>query len=607
MDEIAQVVSETVAQCRDQGKVVSETLAAFVARAVIYDHPERFQLDKELREDDVRDLIRACVDRLIEKDSPSLETVTMQVAFDEAYVSAEEELQQEQVVREAKLSELRDSIVSVRAKGGSGDFESLTRIYRQIFAYLMVRVGMESGGDRNVESEIAAALESVFPRIGLKSFILMTSDEKVAQLTELSSIVLGIRLFNREIGRGGAGLRDLTVTSFNKVATFNEQVQKDLAEVAELCQGYTDVLLYCHNRRDAGEAGGEGGDAEEADGGRIKRWQDEMTNRRQYLAYLQSLQEDGHLSHQKVSAAREAFIREMDDLKALVGSRTSVPKEAVYPKFDVLARYYLALAEELKYVEARESTLGILHSFRNSYETTLGLEWIQRARGAKRQSVAASMSAGGESKDGGGGGKTADDGKAGDGADDGKAGDEGKSSSQEGGKDGAGDDEEETPARLSIESTPEFMQLPLEYQGYCPWTLVHRDGLLLPGNPSLGVLRHKNTFNVFVSEQALQDFTANPGKYVRGVVDVARKAPELIHLLRLQDHFPQASLAYLTQGLRAATGGGGGRHPLLHPGAPDTRDAGTETPLHFVEKVRESLNDIIQVFSIFSVPRILPL
>ena len=132
------------------------------------------------------------------------------------------------------------------------------------------------------------------------------------------------------------------------------------------------------------------------------------------------------------------------------------------------------------------------------------------------------------------------------------------------------------------------MQLPLEYQGYCPWTLVHRDGLLLPGNPSLGVLRHKNTFNVFVSEQALQDFTANPGKYVRGVVDVARKAPELIHLLRLQDHFPQASLAYLTQGLRAATGGGGGRHPLLHPGAPDTRDAGTETPLHFVEKVRES-------------------
>jgi hypothetical protein len=39
---------------------------------------------------------------------------------------------------------------------------------------------------------------------------------------------------------------------------------------------------------------------------------------------------------------------------------------------------------------------------------------------------------------------------------------------------------------LSVESTPEFMQLPLEFQGFCPWTIVHRHGLLLPGNPALG-------------------------------------------------------------------------------------------------------------------------
>ena len=330
MDDIGRVVAETVDRCRDEGKSVSDTLAAFVARAVIYDNPERFQLDKELQEKDVVDLIGMCVDRLLERDSPSLETITMQVAFDEGYVTAEEKLQTEQAVRGNKLNDLQTSIVTVRTKAGGGDFESLTRIYRQIFAYLMVRVGMESGGDRNVESEIAAALESVFPRIGLKSFILMTAEEKVAQLQELSSIVLGIRLFNREIGRGGAGLRDLAVEAYDKVVRFNDRLQKDLAEVAELCQGYTDVLLHCHGAQGKGQA--------TADGGQIKRWQDEMTNRRQYLAYLQSLQEDGLMAAQKVGAAREAFGREMDDLKALVGSRTSVPKEQVYPKFDVLAR-----------------------------------------------------------------------------------------------------------------------------------------------------------------------------------------------------------------------------------------------------------------------------
>ena len=115
---------------------------------------------------------------------------------------------------------------------------------------------------------------------------------------------------------------------------------------------------------------------------------------------------------------------------------------------------------------------------------------------------------------------------------------------------------------------------------------------MLPGNPSLGVLRYRNTFNVFVSDDALRDFTADPGRYIDGVVAAARKAPELIHLLRLQDHFPKASLTYLMRGLRAAQGqaggvmgpGGGVTHPLLAPGAPEMRDAATETPVHFVEK-----------------------
>jgi hypothetical protein len=36
---------------------------------------------------------------------------------------------------------------------------------------------------------------------------------------------------------------------------------------------------------------------------------------------------------------------------------------------------------------------------------------------------------------------------------------------------------------------PEFLQLPLEYQGFCPWTVAHQHGLLLPGKPVEGVVR----------------------------------------------------------------------------------------------------------------------
>ena len=111
---------------------------------------------------------------------------------------------------------------------------------------------------------------------------------------------------------------------------------------------------------------------------------------------------------------------------------------------------------------------------------------------------------------------------AGGGGDEG-AGGEGKDAGAAGA--GAGVDAGGECERLSIDSTPEFMQLPLEYQGYCPWTAVERKGLLLPGNPALGVVRFRNTFNVFVHEEALQAFMARPAAYVDGILGEARRNP----------------------------------------------------------------------------------
>ena len=115
---------------------------------------------------------------------------------------------------------------------------------------------------------------------------------------------------------------------------------------------------------------------------------------------------------------------------------------------------------------------------------------------------------------------------------------------------------------------------------------MERQGLLLPGNPALGVVRYRNAFNVFIHEKALLKFMDNPEEYTQAVLAVTRKHPELIHLLRLQDSFPEASLTNLL-----GSGAGGtnvshdGSHPLLSSNqAPKMVDKGTETPLHFVEK-----------------------
>jgi len=58
---------------------------------------------------------------------------------------------------------------------------------------------LASNDVKAVEREVAAALESVFPRVGLRAFVSLTPNEKGAQLQELASIVMGIRLFNARL------------------------------------------------------------------------------------------------------------------------------------------------------------------------------------------------------------------------------------------------------------------------------------------------------------------------------------------------------------------------------------------------------------------------
>ena len=85
-------VEAIVRQCAENGVAVSETLAAFVARTVVNENATQFRMDVEMTEEDQREMVSIAVDRLLQQDSPSIETVKMQVAFDTAYIQHENAL-----------------------------------------------------------------------------------------------------------------------------------------------------------------------------------------------------------------------------------------------------------------------------------------------------------------------------------------------------------------------------------------------------------------------------------------------------------------------------------------------------------------------------------
>jgi len=456
----------------------------------------------------------------------------------------------------------------------ANDFDSLTALYREIFSLLTkTRTGDEYEGEtrRKVEREVAAAVESVFPRIGLKSFVQLSTEEKKNQLNELANIVLGIRLFNKEIGKGGAGLHNIETEAVQRVDEIGDIIGHEVQTVNEMCSQYQEAIVYSNLSKPI-----------EVTEFMIARWKDELANRRQYLSYLQSLLEDISLCSRRIHSLRENFLNEIDDLRSIVGSRNSVPKEHVYPKFDKIAQLWLNLCSESEVVETRESTLNDLAQYKSTFTPTLNSD-SGVLKKAKEAPVPSSEE---EAKAAVAAIKIATEGSTGSnaGAAESKSSEGGEEKKSEKGEGVPADllPEGERPQRLSVHSTPEFMQLPLEYQGFCCYTILKKGGLLLPGKPNLGVVQYKNAFYVFTHELALQSFLDDPVQYVEGVKETAMKSPELIHLLRLQNVFPNAAISKLIGG--DVTSEVDDSVTMGFDAPAEKKDVSTETPLHFVEK-----------------------
>ncbi len=99
----------------------------------------------------------------------------------------------------------------------------------------------------------------------------------------------------------------------------------------------------------------------------------------------------------------------------------------------------------------------------------------------------------------------------------------------------------------------------------------------MPGKPNLGVFKFKERYIVFSDENSISQFLASPETYLQKIIShICRSNPELIHLLKLQEDFPDASLTALLQGKD-------GMHPLFSI-SPLMVNKAIETPTHFTEK-----------------------
>lgn len=531
---IITISKELMLACRQLGHVVSEALAAVVAATVV-SATGGFFSEKPIDENDAKTVVEEAAKKILSKERPGISALRLQADYEVAFHDLEKANQKH--LSEAKAAEEKTlAWISKFTAKFDEDFDTLTSLYKKIYHFLLLRCTSPTGEakppkDMAVEREVAAALESVFPRVGLRSFVALTGAEKAAQLQELTGIVLGIRLFNMHQRKGGAGLPSV-IDAKKDSDQLLDKLTKEAEEVSELCQDFSDLLV-------AFSSGARTKQLESlVDDKEVQRSQCDLLYHRQYLCYLLNLQEDVSMSLEQLRKGQQQLREELMDLDALVGGRVSVPKEQVYPRFDALARCYRAAWKEVQTLESRAKLHSVLHELRQRYFPAMSAN----AKAALTKAQVRGENAYDENRE-----------------------DPVDLESVPGPE--AGQDPS-VAVRLTVENYESFLNLPLDFQGFCVQSLVGRKGLLVPGNPALGVVRYAGRYCVFSSERAMAEFCTEPDRFFGGIREACYRQPELIHLLRVHEDFPRSSLHAILEMMS-------GQQSVM------LADVACETPLHF--------------------------
>ncbi|XP_074943345.1 cilia- and flagella-associated protein 206 isoform X1 [Phalacrocorax aristotelis] len=480
---IKKIIREIGQECTAQGQTVSETLVAFVVKAVVLDPRNDFNVDQILTKKDVENLIQLCVTRLLDTTNPSLTTIQMQVYFDMNYANRAELLSEQHRVLERRLAPVVRDITESRPRVQ----EEMEKLYRKIISYVLLSSGLGSPTDIEVVREVTAALQSVFPQAEMSTFISLSKKKKEQQLKNLAMLVTGIRLYNKECRKGGSGIDDLPAILNEAIPSATQTVDEGLSTCHTLAHRYTALLESMQEDQHR---------YTQLSSFKLK---EALFNVRQYEAFLCILLSDAITSAQEVEKMNVQFAATMQQLKNTVQNKVSVDTKEVFPLFVALSNLWSGFQDEI-----------LLLSFLTNMTNTLQ-QFSEIQSQLFPEEVLASLLEGVTVKT-----------------------DEERIRETMGTRVNVSDFKNRE--WLFPDTTDNFDQLLIQYHGFCAHAIGVK-GLTLPGNPAIGILKHREKYYVFSSPEAAYIFAQDPDKFIQLNIEKAKEHAELIQLLDLRHQF----------------------------------------------------------------------
>ncbi|XP_068040106.1 cilia- and flagella-associated protein 206 [Anomalospiza imberbis] len=514
---IKRIIRQVGLECAAQGQSLSETLVAFVVKTVVLDPRNDFNMDRILLEDDMQDLIQLCVTRLLDTTNPSLSTIKMQVYFDMNYANRDELLSEQERVLEGKLA----PVVRAITESGPHVQEEMENVYQKVVTYVLLRSGLGSPTDIEAVREVTAALQSVFPQTEMITFISLSKKDKEQQLKDLAMLVTGIRLYNKQCQKGGRGIDDLPGILNEAIPSATQTLDECLNSCQLLAHRYTALLESMQE------------EPQRFSQLRFFKLKEALFNVRQYEAFLCILQSNAITSAQEVESLDVQFEAAMMVLKNTVQDKTSIESREVFPLFMELSKLWTGFQDEMLLLNFLTNMADNLQQFLEIHSQLFPEEMLTSLlEGVTVKSDVERI------------------------------------------KETMGTRVNVSDFRnqewLFPETTDNFDQLLIQYHGFCAHSIGVK-GITLPGNPAIGILKHKEKYYVFSSKEAAYIFAQDPDKFIQLNVEKAKKYAELIQLLELHHQFE-----YLVPHAQARKASKGSMKP------PPKCESGTQTDTHIL-------------------------
>ncbi|KAM7061059.1 cilia- and flagella-associated protein 206 isoform 1-T1 [Acridotheres tristis] len=514
---IKRIIRQVGLECAAQGQSLSETLVAFMVKAVVLDPRNDFNMDQILTENDMQDLIQLCVTRLLDTTNPSLSTIKMQVYFDMNYASRDELLGEQERVLEGKLAPVVRAITESRPRVQ----EDTENVYQKIVTYALLRSGLGSPTDIEAVREVTAALQSVFPQTEMITFISLSKKDKEQQLKDLAMLVSGIRLYNKQCQKGGSGIDDLPDMLNEAIQLATWTLDENLNSCKLLAHRYTALLEFMQE------------DPHRHSQLSSLKLKEALFNVRQYEAFLCILQSNIITTAQEVESLNVQFEAAMMVLKNTVEDKTSIEFKEVFPLFMELSELWTSFQDEMLLLSFLTNMANNLQQFLETQSQLFPEEMLTSLlEGVTVKSDEERIKETMETK--------------------------------------VNVSDFKNQEWLFPETTDNFDQLLIQYHGFCAHSIGVK-GITLPGNPAIGILKHKEKYYVFSSKEAAYLFAQDPDKFIQLNVEKAKKYAELIQLLELHHQFE-----YLVPHAQARNASRGSLKP------PPKRDSGTQTDTHIL-------------------------